>query len=167
MFSNMIDQWTNFYVAVAGASAALSGLVIVAVSVNVKQIIKYRSLPSRAGATIATLILLLLVAVAGLIPGQSLRALGIEILLFSVAVWTLETIANYQTVLVLKQREASKATAILSVVTGQIQIIPFLIGGALIIMGSIDGLYWVAAGILTVFVVAIINTWVFLVEILR
>ena len=37
-------EWSDFFVAVAGAAAALAGLIIVAVSVNVADIIKYPQL---------------------------------------------------------------------------------------------------------------------------
>ena len=45
--------WADFFVAAAGASAALVGLVIVALSVNLDRIISEQQLPSRGGATIA------------------------------------------------------------------------------------------------------------------
>ena len=41
-------NWTDFFVAQVGATAALEGLVIVAVSINLKQILAYAHLPGRA-----------------------------------------------------------------------------------------------------------------------
>lgn len=162
-----VEQWTNLYIAGAGASAALAGLVIVAVSVNIKQIIRFPYLPSRAAATIATLILILLVCMAGLIPGQSLIAFGVEVLVFTVFAWILESIANYHSVIAIRKDKGSTFTAISSVVLGQIQIIPFVIGGILLILDHSVGLYWIVAGILAILIVSIINAWVLLVEILR
>jgi hypothetical protein len=46
-------------------------------------------------------------------------------------------------------------------------LVPFLIGGALLIAGVDSGTYWIAAGILAVFIASVTNTWVLLVEILR
>ena len=46
-------MWTTFFVAASGASAALAGLVFVALSVNISHIIKAPHLPPRAAATIA------------------------------------------------------------------------------------------------------------------
>ena len=51
---------------------------------------------------------------------------------------------------------------------GQIQVLPFIVGGVLLIAGSdASGFYWVAGGVITVFVFSVFNGWVLLVEILR
>ena len=42
------SQWTDLFVASAGASAALAGLVFVAVSINVDRILKLEGVPGRA-----------------------------------------------------------------------------------------------------------------------
>jgi hypothetical protein len=42
------EQWTELFVASAGASAALAGLVFVAVSINVERILQFPGLPERA-----------------------------------------------------------------------------------------------------------------------
>jgi hypothetical protein len=46
------SQWTDFFVAGAGASAALAGLVFGAVSINVDRILDLRGLPEQALATV-------------------------------------------------------------------------------------------------------------------
>jgi hypothetical protein len=72
--------WHDLFVALAGATAALTGLIFVAVSINLAQILKYRALPVRAAETLSVLVGLLLLAVSMLVPGQGHVALGIEIL---------------------------------------------------------------------------------------
>src|SRR6185312_6154219 len=47
-----MPEWTDFFVAEVGASAALAGLVIVAISINVTRIISYPWLPGRAAETL-------------------------------------------------------------------------------------------------------------------
>ena len=64
------DSWSEFNVAVAGAGAALGGLLIVALSVNIKTIAESRGLAARAAASIAALILGVALCCAALIPGQ-------------------------------------------------------------------------------------------------
>ena len=43
-----MDQWVNFFFAEVGASAALTGLVFVGVSINLKRILSLPKLPNRA-----------------------------------------------------------------------------------------------------------------------
>ena len=77
------SEWTDFFVASAGASAALAGLVFVAVSINVERILQFRGLPDRALATVLMLLSVVLVALICLIPGQSREALAAELFVVS------------------------------------------------------------------------------------
>ncbi len=77
------SEWTDFFVASAGASAALAGLVFVAVSINVERILQFRGLPERALATVLLLLSVVLVALICLIPGQSRDALAAELFVVS------------------------------------------------------------------------------------
>lgn len=52
----MPDGWHDFFVAMAGGSAALAGLVMVALSVTVKAILALPWLPARAGAAVAAML---------------------------------------------------------------------------------------------------------------
>jgi hypothetical protein len=74
------SEWTDFFVAGAGASAALAGLVFVAVSINVDRILRLQGVPERALATVMLLLTVVLVSLIGLIPGQSRAALASELL---------------------------------------------------------------------------------------
>lgn len=76
-----LKSWKEFFTTAAGASATLVGLVIVAVSVNVQRILEHPQLPSRSGATVAALVLILVSSLAELIP-QPIKALAIEIFTF-------------------------------------------------------------------------------------
>jgi hypothetical protein len=42
------SEWGDLFVATAGASAALAGLVFVAVSINIERILEFNDLPERA-----------------------------------------------------------------------------------------------------------------------
>ncbi len=66
--------------AAVGASAALLGLLFVTMSINLEHILKYPHLPERAGATLSTLLVALIVCSVGLAPDQSAGALGWEII---------------------------------------------------------------------------------------
>jgi len=55
--SEALEAWTDFNVAMVGATAALAGLLIVAMSVNIGEIMKSVTLPPRAAASIAALVM--------------------------------------------------------------------------------------------------------------
>jgi hypothetical protein len=63
--------WQELGVAVAGASAALTGLVFVAVSINLDRILAYPWLSGRVGETVLLLMAVLVESLLVLAPGQS------------------------------------------------------------------------------------------------
>jgi hypothetical protein len=73
-------DWHEFFEAAAAASAALLGLLFVAISINLKQILEHRHLPGWAAGTLGALLSGLVVCNFGRAAGQSNRALGVEIL---------------------------------------------------------------------------------------
>ena len=72
-------EWESLFVAEAGASAALAGLLFVALSINLERILKGTGLPGRAGEAIVLLLTVLVVSTFGLVPGQSPRVPGAEV----------------------------------------------------------------------------------------
>lgn len=162
----MIGPWINFIIAGAGASAALAGLVIVAISVNITKIISYPHLPARARATIGTLILILVTSMAALVP-QTATAFGVEVIIFGVCCWLLQLGAARQMLIVRRERNRPWFESFRGILFGQIQTLPFIIGGGLVSSANADGLYWISAGTIAIFIFSMYNAWVLLVEILR
>lgn len=161
----MTEGWSDFYVAVAGASAALAGLIIVAMSVTIKQILASRTLPSRAGATISSMVLILVLAILGLMP-QSDVALGIEIIVAS-AIALLPPLLMSQRVLTDTTYHVSMLIRVSRVIMGVVPVALALVGGILVIGGLAAGLFLVAAGIALIFALSMLNAWVLLVEVQR
>jgi hypothetical protein len=162
-----LDQaWKEFFTTAASASATLVGLVIVAISVNVQRILDAPQLPSRGGATVSALVLILVSSLAGLIPQPS-STFAIELLAFGLVVWLLHIWSARQIIVVyLKSRDLLRES-VLGIAIGQIQSIPFLIGGLSLLLQRPAGLYWIAWAMITTFILSVVNTWVLLVEILR
>jgi len=164
MFAYDPSEWSNLFVATAGASAALAGLVFVAVSINIQRILEFPGLPERALETILLLMAVLLVSIVGLVPGQSDAALGIELLAIGLVIGgsivrlpvTRSDLADEPRVR-LWSRWAVRLAAM-----G-----PLLVAGATLLAESGGGLYWLVAGIVFAIAGAIANAWVLLVEILR
>jgi hypothetical protein len=157
-------EWKDFFVATAGASAALAGLVFVAVSINIDRILKLPGLPDRALQTVLLLVGVLVMSIIGLVPGQSRTALGAELLGASLAFTAI--------IAVLFVRSRPGAGSPVSWVIGRGLLIggatlPFVVGGASVLAGSGGGLYWIFAAIVIALAAAVANAWVLLVEILR
>ena len=47
------------------------------------------------------------------------------------------------------------------------EFLPFVVGAAVLLTAGYDGLYWLAAGVVLVFIGSVTNAWVLMVEILR
>lgn len=83
--------WSNFLVAQAGAAAALTGLIFVAVSINLSKILEYPGVSTRAAESIILLLGVVLNSSLALVPSQPLRALGAEILFVGSVIWAVIT----------------------------------------------------------------------------
>jgi hypothetical protein len=165
MFAYDPREWTDLFVAVAGASAALAGLVFVAVSINLERILAFRGLPERALETLLFLVSVLLISVVALVPGQSHVAFGVELLVVSLAI---DAIVIRQPTIQVEEGEVMRRSWRVSRWTLRlVATVPFLIGAVSLIARSGGGLYWLVAGIVLAIVAAVANAWVLLVEILR
>jgi hypothetical protein len=159
------SEWSDFFVAAAGASAALLGLLFVAVSINLERILKYPGLPGRALEAMMQLTCVLLASLAGLVPGQSHVALGIELL---VVVAAIAAIVLRQPILVADASGREQLSWTISRWTVRLAgLIPIGVAGLSLAFEAGGGLYWLAAGIALATVAAIAGAWVLLVEILR
>jgi hypothetical protein len=157
------DDWRELFVASAGASAALTGLLFVAVSVNVERILEYPGLPERALQTLLLLLSAVLISLVCLIPGQTTTALGVELLVLSLGFSVAVGVLLLRTVPGAKEYERA-GLHLLLVLPGTV---PMVIGAVSVLAETGGGLYWIIAGILGAIFGASVNAWVLLVEILR
>ena len=155
--------WHDFFLGTIGAAAALTGLLFVAISINLEQILKYPQLPGRAAGTLGILVSALVASGFALAPGQGHRALGIEftVLGAAVAVQVLWVVRGKAT------PDEPESWRIEHVATLLVPSVALIVGGISLIAHGGGGFYWVLAAILLGFVSASINAWVLLVEIKR
>lgn len=160
-----LEGWSDFNVAMVGATAALAGLLIVAMSVNIAEIMKSPTLPPRAAASIAALVLALTAGAFGLVPGQPSITYGIEVLVATV----LAAIFQWHAIRVVAREDHVSATdRILKSIAGILPIVAFLGGSVLLIAGAVEaGLITMAIGSVLSIIAALLFSWVVLVEVLR
>jgi hypothetical protein len=157
-------EWSDLFIASAGAGGALAGLVFVAVSINVERILRFEGLPERALESVLLLLSVVIVSIIALIPGQSHIALGAELLaaglVFGAAIGALSTRSmapGTEPGLWLASRLVIRASGTL----------PLVVGGVSVLFETGGGLYWTVAGIVFATAGAVASAWVLLVEILR
>jgi len=159
-----IADWSDLFVAAAGATAALAGLVFVAISINIERVLQLDGVPELGMVTLLLLIGVLVVSMFGLIPGQSEHALGIELIVQSV-LWSLAiALLIRRSVASLSEGEGRYPSRVVLPLFGTI---PYLVGAILLIIGTDSAMYWVFAGMLGAILAAVMNAWILLVEILR
>ena len=162
------DSWSEFNVAVAGAGAALGGLLIVALSVNIKTIAESRGLAARAAASIAGLILGVALCCAALIPGQVPIGYGIQVLV-GTALCALVIVRSALAV----QRDGAQ-TGFRRYTAERILLFSappaiYAVGGVFLLAlpESPTGLVLVAVGTILAIVTTVLFSWIALVEVLR
>jgi hypothetical protein len=158
-------SWTEFGTAVAAAAAALAGLLFIAISINLRQILDEDGLPSRAAQTLILFTTPLVTAVLLVVPGQARLALGLELLGLGLLV------GGGQLYLDLSSGHTEEDTMWRRLAG---RVFPAMVncgclaaGGATLIAQAGGGLYWLVPSVLVALIFGLVNVWVLLVEILR
>lgn len=159
-----LDEWTDFNVAMAGATAALVGLVIVASSVNIERIIKAATLTARLGAGISVLVLALVVTGLGLVPEMPLAVYGGFAAAGAVVAGVFQINATRR-IFADTSPEAHART--LKAAVGFVPLTAYVVGGLLLVAGVAGGMPVLAAACMLAIVSALLVSWVVLVEVLR
>jgi hypothetical protein len=157
--------WEELFLAEAGASAALAGLLFVAVSINLTRILEVRGLVGRAGEAIALLVTVLIVSTLVLVPGQPRAVLGTELLVTGLVAWSILVVIHVRAVR--GWVPPSRLVLVGRVGMAQAAALPFPVAGASLLLQAGGGLYWLVPGIVLCLVVAVFNAWVLLIEIVR
>jgi modulator of FtsH protease len=134
------------------------------VSINLEQVLKYRALPPRAVETLSILIGLLVLSVFILIPGQSLTALGIEILVLGVILGTALLVKRIRLPRAAGQPLTWTLTPVGVILAATL---PMAAAGISVLVRAGGGLYWLVAALILGFAGAVVNAWILLVEIHR
>jgi hypothetical protein len=147
----------------AGAGAALAGLIIVAISVNLEPILAAKTLPSRAAASIATLVLAIAAACLGLMPDQPVWLLGPELVVGAGFVWVIEARSAF----LMSRDQSHLGDRLLKISVGIVPLCCLTVGALLLLLGHAGGSYGVAIGSILAVVGAVLFSWIALIELRR
>ena len=161
----MTPDLNNFFIAITGAAAALTGLIFVGVSINLARILSTPALPVRA---LESLILLLNIVVTSsicLVPQSSVVWFGVEISFVAMICWTLTLVLDLKMLRTSERVYLKHATR--NIILSQLSLLPFVTAGVLLLRGTEGATYWLVPGILFSLVKAVMDAWVLLIEIHR
>lgn len=159
------SEWQTLLSLQAGAAATLTGLVFVAVSINLASIIAFPGLPSRAAESILQFLQVFFICTATLIPRQPIEVLASEILAIALFSWAMQVTAHIR--YAMSRSGHPKLWLMIRVVQTHLASIPLCIAGICLLMGYSVGLYWLVLGFAFSFVAGVANAWVLLVEVAR
>ncbi len=160
-----MNGWGNFFVSELTASATLTGLIFVGVSVNLKTIATRATLTNRALEALVALIVVLFTCSLLLIPGQTSLAIGIEVLLFGLINWMIISFLQLNS---LRQMQPQyRLQFVPYILLSQSAALSFVSAGVVLLILGMGGLYWIAAATLLSFLAAFTDAWILLIEINR
>jgi len=158
-------RWANFFSAETSASAALTGLLFVAISINLQQIVKNRLLTARSLKALVTLTAILFTSSLCLVPGQRERALGVELAIVGLLFWISAIVLQHRSVH--NNSFIGRPARIFHIVLAHASALPIILAARSLLVGRGLGLYWLVAGMLICFISALLDAWVLLIEIQR
>jgi hypothetical protein len=166
MMSSFMAPWTSFFETGAQTAATLTGLIIVAISVNVQRILTHKHLPARAFAALTAMVVVLTASLSALAP-QPLLAFAVEMDGIAAVALTVHILTYRRYLTGHIEAGRPRGERMFSVALAQAQILPLILGAILLTLGKPTGLYGIAAALVVAIVAAVIDSWILLVEILR
>lgn len=159
-------DWANFALVVGGASAALTGLLFVAVSLNAQRIAGHPALRASAGQTLVLFVVPLLSSILLTVPGRRRWVIGLELTVLAVAAGLIlvlvgrhktfdaDSTANSATARALRALDRSS--------TNLLTVLFLLTSGITVLTGHGGGLYWLVPSAVVALVGGVMNAWLFL-----
>jgi hypothetical protein len=150
------DQWHDYFITVGGASAALTGLVFVAMSLNPGLIAQDATHRHRAVGTISGFTAIFVICALGVMGGQDHRAVGLEWLVVSTAA---AAVYVYGYVQAIRLGESSVGLRSRRLVGGTALHVVEIAGAALLLSGFFAGLYVAAISMVALLAYMISGAW--------
>ena len=160
-----MDGWGNFFVGELSASATLTGLIFVGVSVNLKTITSRATLTNRALEALVALVVVLFISSLLLIPGQTLSAIGIEVLLLGLINCMIVGFLQLDSLRTMQPQY--RLQFVPYILLSQSAALAYVIAGVVFLIFGHYGFYWTVAATLLSFLASFTDAWILLIEINR
>ncbi|HVZ58716.1 MAG TPA: hypothetical protein VG935_03135 [Patescibacteria group bacterium] len=156
----MIEQWHDFFIMVGGGAAALTGLVFVAMSLNLEAILKEETHRHRAIGTLTGFTAVFVICALTLMGNQNYQAVGMEWLIASsVAAYIyIQGAIHART-----NGRSSLGLGLSRLILGTSLYLIEIVGTIMIILGYIVGLYVAAIAMIFLLAYTITGAWLLLV----
>ncbi len=154
------EQWNNFFILVGTGAAALTGLVFVALTINLKGVAqdathRYRAINMLTGLTAAFII-----CAFALMGAQTYRTIGIEWLIVSLLAATINTNGYVQA---FRLGGSLFALSSFRIVGGSACYLGQMVGAVLLCLGTGVGIYISAVALIVNFFFMVSGSWLLIV----
>ncbi len=160
-----MNGWENFFLGQLSASAALTGLVFLGTSINLKKIMESSFLPNHALEALIAFVSTLYIAFLMLIPGQSMLADGIEVLCGGLLTWIVMLSLHRDTLR--KIPPPYRRDVIRFFVFYHLAALSFVAAGIIFLIWGAPGFYGIVVATFLSYLAAFVDTWLLVVEINR
>lgn len=161
--------WHDLFLCAGGAAAALSGLIFVGLSVNIRTVLELDQregqnfMTGRALEALIALLSILIISIVGLTPALDRAPLSALLLLIAAA----SAVSPMRAVYASRGRSAVPVAMLLRLLVATALTLALAAAGTTLAAGHGGGLYWIPAAFVLAVTVAAVNAWVLLVEVLR
>jgi hypothetical protein len=154
------DQWHDFFIMVGGAAAVLTGLVFVALSLNLEVVIPDATHRYRAIGTLSNFAGIFVLCALALMGGQNHVAVGIEWLLVSSAACAVYV---YGYLRARSQGGSPTTLSLLRTISGTTCFVALIVGSVVLLVGATAGLYIAAVAMVILGVYSVSGAWLLVV----
>ena len=165
-----VANWANFALVVGGASAALTGLLFVAVSLNAQRIAGQPALRASAGQTLVLFVVPLLSSILLMVPGQPRWVIGTELIVLAAVAGLVMVVVGRNKTVDVKSAENSASARFLRALdrsSPNLVTVVFLVtSGITVLAGHGGGLYWLVPSAVVALVGGVMKAWLFLTRLL-
>jgi hypothetical protein len=164
-----VGAWHDLFIASASAAAALSGLIFVAVSMNLHAILAAEKevgtsyLTGRALESLVALLIILAISIVGLDPNISRAIFAVFLFLCAAG----SAISPTRAVTAYRRSHIKPQAFDLRLFLASSLVAAYVVAGSTLLIQGGGGLHWIPFGFILAISIAASNAWILLVEVLR